>query len=128
MKIAIVVAAYFTISLSMVFTNKALLSNPNTIQAPLFVTWFQCVVTVIICAVLGEIGHRSAPGTFFTQFPRVKYDLAIAAKVMKLSCMFVGMITFVCRCARVQRVCHTVLTCCCLLSFLFSLSGSTTCA
>jgi len=90
-----VVAGYFAISISMVFVNKRLMSSPGaTIPAPLFVTWYQCVVTVGICYILGKLGQKAAPGTFLSQFPPVEYDIATGLKVMKLSAMFVGMITF----------------------------------
>lgn len=94
--IAMVVAGYFAISISMVFVNKRLMSSPGaTIPAPLFVTWYQCVVTVGICYILGKLGQKAAPGTFLSQFPPVEYDIATGLKVMKLSAMFVGMITYV---------------------------------
>ena len=94
--IALVVAGYFFISITMVFTNKLLMSSAGaTIPAPLFVTWFQCVVTVAICWVLGEMGKNATPGTFLAQFPPVQYDLSVGLKIMKLSAMFVGMITCV---------------------------------
>lgn len=94
-KIAMVVSGYFFVSISMVFVNKMLMSSPDsTIPAPLFVTAFQCLCTVVICYALGELGKRANPGTFLAQFPPFEYDFAIGLKVMKLSVMFVGMITF----------------------------------
>lgn len=90
-----VVAGYFFVSITMVFTNKLLMSSKElTIPAPLFVTWFQCLVTVGICYVLGEIGRKAPAGSFFAQFPPLEYRLPIALKIMKLSAVFVGMITF----------------------------------
>ena len=50
-----VVALYFAVSISMVFVNKMLVSSGASVPAPLFVTWFQCVVTVVICAALGKL-------------------------------------------------------------------------
>lgn len=153
--IALVVAGYFFISITMVFTNKLLMSSAGaTIPAPLFVTWFQCVVTVGICWVLGELGKTAAPGSFLSQFPPVQYDLAVGLKVMKLSAMFVGMITYVhvvcvqvaavvvvCRVARVgvvwsvgvaARSCQAHVCVCCVRRppnrFLAERAGSTTCA
>ena len=92
-QIALVVAFYFFVSISLVFTNKLLLSNDTlSIPAPLFVTWFQCVVTVLICWALGRAGKTAAPGTFLSQFPEFKYDLKVARQILPLSAMFVGMI------------------------------------
>lgn len=46
----------------MVFVNKSLLSDPDgKIDAPLFITWFQCVVTVIGVWVMGELGIPNVP-------------------------------------------------------------------
>ena len=57
--IAAVVATYWFVSISMVYLNKALMSGENvSIPAPLFVTWFQCVITALICWVAGEVGNR----------------------------------------------------------------------
>ena len=39
-KIALVVASYFIVSISMVLMNKFLLSKEESIPAPLFVTWY----------------------------------------------------------------------------------------
>lgn len=94
-KIATVVAAYFVVSISLVFVNKWLLSaDSSTIPAPLFVTWYQCVVTVLICWALGRAGRDAAPGEFLAQFPVVQFRLPVAQRVMPLSVVFVGMMTF----------------------------------
>jgi GDP-fucose transporter C1 len=92
--IAYVVVAYWIVSISLVFVNKLLLTEGASIPAPLFVTWFQCLVTWAICAALGEAGRSAAPGSFLSQFPPVAYDLAIARKLAPLSLVFVGMVTF----------------------------------
>ncbi len=92
-QIGLVVAFYFFVSISLVFVNKLLLSNDTlSIPAPLFVTWFQCVVTVAICWVLGNMGKSATPGSFLAQFPEFKYDMSVARQVLPLSVMFVGMI------------------------------------
>jgi len=92
-RIAMVVAFYFFVSITLVFVNKLLLSNDTlSVPAPLFVTWFQCVVTVLICWALGKAGKTATPGTFLAQFPEFKYDFKIARQVLPLSAMFVGMI------------------------------------
>jgi GDP-fucose transporter C1 len=92
MKILIVVISYFVVSMSMVFLNKTLLTEGSSIPAPLFVTWYQCVVTAAIVAALGELGKRSAKGTFFAQFPPFEYDIKIAQRVLPLSLVLVSMI------------------------------------
>lgn len=93
-KIALVVASYFIVSISMVLMNKFLLSKEESIPAPLFVTWYQCVLTAIICWVLGLWGKNSSDSSCVHQFPEQKYDLVTAIRILPLSLIFVGMITF----------------------------------
>ena len=50
--IAGVVAVYWFVSITLVFMNKKLLSGSSTFSAPLFVTWFQCVITVVLLYLL----------------------------------------------------------------------------
>eukprot|EP00563_Minutocellus_polymorphus_P020541 CAMPEP_0197720944 /NCGR_PEP_ID=MMETSP1434-20131217/4153_1 /TAXON_ID=265543 /ORGANISM="Minutocellus polymorphus, Strain CCMP3303" /LENGTH=356 /DNA_ID=CAMNT_0043305875 /DNA_START=195 /DNA_END=1265 /DNA_ORIENTATION=+ len=122
MYIASVVATYWFVSISMVYLNKVLMSNEAlSIPAPIFITWYQCVCTVIICWVAGKIGERAQameaaqyqsvsqseevadgqqrsqpkalkPG-FFAQFPKAEYSVGTGRKVLPLSLVFVGMIT-----------------------------------
>lgn len=119
-----VVVTYWFVSISMVYLNKILMSNEGiSIDAPLFVTWYQCVITSLICYVAGLVGERqraidasetsyskvaqteevsvSQPAkpiekkpSFFAQFPKAEYTTAAAKRVFPLSLIFVGMITF----------------------------------
>jgi len=110
-----VVITYWIVSISMVYLNKVLMSNDGfSVAAPLFVTWYQCVITSLICWVAGMCGDRaqrssgysllnsedvpdvnaSIKPTFFAQFPRTTYRLGVALQIFPLSCVFVGMITF----------------------------------
>lgn len=114
--IASIVATYWFVSISMVYLNKVLMSNEGvSIPAPLFVTWYQCVVTVMICWLAGKCGERAqrlpsnnyssvsqsdgegAPPvkpSFFAQFPKAEYLTGTARRIFPLSLVFVGMITF----------------------------------
>lgn len=75
------VTFYWFISITMVFVNKSLLSDPvGRVDAPLFITWFQCVVTVIGCYVMGEMGVANVP-----KF-EIKTD--ILKQMLPLSCIF----------------------------------------
>jgi GDP-fucose transporter C1 len=125
MYIASVVGTYWFVSIAMVYLNKILMSNEGiSIPAPLFVTWFQCVVTVLICwlaGLCGQCARRStasssgqyAPvstddgegGTttttanqpkpgFCGQFPKAEYLIGPAKQIFPLTLIFVGMITF----------------------------------
>ncbi|GFN77430.1 GDP-fucose transporter 1 [Plakobranchus ocellatus] len=91
-KIASVVAAYWTISISMVFVNKYLLSSEDLkLDAPLFITWFQCGVTVIMCVLLSVAGQLLPD---YVTFPALKFDPKIMRDTLPLSIVFVCMITF----------------------------------
>jgi len=93
-----VIALYWVVSISMVYLNKVLLSNEDaSIPAPLFVTWYQCIITAAICYVFGVVGERSRKsggGSFFDSYPMVKYNFTSGLGVLPLSVVFVGMITF----------------------------------
>jgi len=120
MYIASVVLTYWTVSISMVYLNKVLMSGEGiSIDAPLFVTWFQCVITSLICWVAGKCGERANTMTqyssvkttetdvnnveqssnepkpsFFAQFPKAEYEYVVARQVFPLSVVFVAMISF----------------------------------
>ncbi|XP_033324684.1 GDP-fucose transporter nac [Megalopta genalis] len=89
--IAIVVAAYWVISILTVFINKALLSGDIiNLDAPLFVTWFQCIVSLTICVVLNELSKWFPE---YVQFPDGNpYCKDSFKKVLPLSLLFTGMI------------------------------------
>ena len=116
--IIILVALHWFVSITMVYLNKVLMSSEGlSIPAPLFVTWFQCFITALICWGAGKMGeymqHRAdaavllpskepsdsdenkGHGTsFFAQFPKAEFRPAVAQRVFPLSFVFVGMITF----------------------------------
>jgi len=100
-----VISAYWFVSISMVYLNKVLMSSEEvSINAPLFVTWFQCVVTCIICMIAGKMGERYnklpvssgdiSEKSFWSQFPKAEYHTSVGMRVLPLSVVFVGMITF----------------------------------
>lgn len=96
--IAQVVTLYWTVSICMVYLNKVLLSSEDaSIPAPMFVTWFQCVVTALICVVLGNMGERTRKegrSSFLNDYPVCKYNSETGIRVLPLSLIFVGMIAF----------------------------------
>jgi GDP-fucose transporter C1 len=96
--IAQVVTLYWCVSISMVYLNKVLLSSADaSIPAPMFVTWFQCVVTAGICVVLGNMGERTRKegrSSFLNDYPKCVYNQATGVKVLPLSIIFVAMIAF----------------------------------
>lgn len=67
----------------MVFLNKYLLSSPDLkLDAPLFVTWYQCVVTVALCWACGTLS-QSQP--HLITFPAFKPDRKISREVSSSS-------------------------------------------
>ena len=99
-----VVCAYWFVSISMVYLNKFLLSNKDeSIPAPLFLTWWQCVVTCFICYLLGLVGEKTRKMpvkdkenfmAYFDSYHVTKLQRETSMSVLPLSLIFVGMITF----------------------------------
>ncbi|PVD24202.1 hypothetical protein C0Q70_14672 [Pomacea canaliculata] len=76
----------------MVFVNKYLLSSDDLkLNAPLFITWFQCVMTVGLCIAL-SFGSHLVPS--LVHFPPAKIDLRLCRATLPLSIIFVCMISF----------------------------------
>uniref|UniRef100_A0A1I7XXZ6 TPT domain-containing protein n=1 Tax=Steinernema glaseri TaxID=37863 RepID=A0A1I7XXZ6_9BILA len=91
-KIIAAVSAYWVCSIGLVFVNKYLLSSSDLkLDAPLFVTWYQCVCTVGLCLLCAYAG-KLLPNTI--TFPEMTFDYRISREVLPLSFVFVGMIAF----------------------------------
>ncbi|XP_071345527.1 GDP-fucose transporter 1 [Trachinotus anak] len=90
LRIAAVVALYWFISITMVFLNNYLLDNRD-LDAPLFVTFYQCVVTVGLCWLM-QLLAKLCPGLI--DFPTVRFDMKTSREVLPLSVVFISMITF----------------------------------
>ncbi|XP_070153444.1 GDP-fucose transporter 1 [Polyergus mexicanus] len=91
MYITFVIAAYWIVSILTVFVNKALLSSKAVnLDAPLFVTWFQCIVSVTICITLRKLSQ------WFPRYIEIAdgspFRKDILKKVLPLSLLFAGMI------------------------------------
>ncbi|XP_069561500.1 GDP-fucose transporter 1 [Brachyistius frenatus] len=89
-RIAVVVALYWFVSITMVFLNNYLLDNED-LDAPLFVTFYQCLLTVGLCWLM-QLLSRACPG--LVDFPSVRFDVKTSREVLPLSVVFIGMITF----------------------------------
>ncbi|KAM3968152.1 GDP-fucose transporter nac [Aphomia sociella] len=89
-RIFIVVASYWIVSIATVFVNKSLLSGQSVaLEAPLFITWFQCIVSFSLCFTLSNTG--GIPGVF--NFPKgTPWNTEVVRKVIPLSVMFTLMI------------------------------------
>lgn len=53
--IVAVVVFYFVISLSVVFLNKIIMSGSD-FEYPLFITWYQLVVALVLLLIWGHLG------------------------------------------------------------------------
>ena len=73
-----VVAAYWFVSITLVFVNKSLLSGSTKLEAPLFVTFYQCVVTVGACYAI-RAAARMFPHKI--TFPSLELDMKIMKQV-----------------------------------------------
>lgn len=91
-RIAGVVGAYWVISISLVFINNTLLSDKKRkLNAPLFITFFQCFVSYILCVILSFLSEK-LPNLF--QFPKITHDIGTLKALLPLSAFFVAMVTF----------------------------------
>ncbi|XP_036282335.1 GDP-fucose transporter 1 isoform X1 [Pipistrellus kuhlii] len=92
LQIALVVFLYWVTSISMVFLNKYLLDSPSLqLDTPIFVTFYQCLVTALLCKGLSTLS-ACCPGAM--EFPALRLDLRVARSVLPLSVVFICMITF----------------------------------
>lgn len=92
LRIVGVVALYWTVSISLVFLNKYLLKSDSLkLDAPLFVTFFQCLLTVILCIGCDKVAQKKPE---LLSFPSTTFDRKLSREVLPLSIVFVAMITF----------------------------------
>ena len=92
LQIALVVSLYWVTTISMVFLNKYLLdSSYLQLESPIVLTFYQCLVTTLLCKGLSTLA-ACFPGAL--DFPSLYLDLRVARSVLPLSVVFIGMITF----------------------------------
>eukprot|EP00126_Sphaerothecum_destruens_P000159 Sdes_comp10197_c0_seq1m1812 len=90
--IFLAVANFWVISFLMLFTNKFVLkSSPYTVPAPIFTTWFQCVVAVLMMGILAILKRFCG---FLSFIPEFRLNFQTCKAVLPLSFAFVGMISF----------------------------------
>lgn len=91
-RITAVVCMYWSVSISMVFLNKYLLSSEDLkLEAPIFITLSQTITAVLTFTTLGFISKYYSE---FITFPAPEYNLSTIIKMAPVSIIFVGMITF----------------------------------
>jgi GDP-fucose transporter C1 len=84
------VSSYWVCSISLVFLNKYLLSSVD-LDAPLFITWYQCFFSVVLCFMCA---YLSATFPDYIKFPKMTVDQKLSREVLPLSIIFVAMVTF----------------------------------
>ncbi|KAF4533534.1 hypothetical protein B566_EDAN001019 [Ephemera danica] len=91
--VALVVSAYWVISILTVFVNKDLLSSERiNLDAPLFVTWYQCIVSTLICFSMSKLSLLLPQFISFPEGSPISYT--VMCKILPLSILFTGMIAF----------------------------------
>jgi len=86
------VAFYWFVSISLTFLNKTVMTGAYLkLDAPLFMSWTQFVMTVLCCAIMSEVGKRVQ---LFSFFPPLEFDIKKARKILPLTVVFLGMIVF----------------------------------
>ncbi|KAI5748889.1 hypothetical protein M8J76_002908 [Diaphorina citri] len=89
--IIFVVALYWCVSITTIFLNKTLLSELQ-LDAPIFVTWYQCLVSAIICFVLCQLSQQY-PKNF--SFPYGNpFDTNNMRNLVPLTSCFILMLSF----------------------------------
>ncbi|CAG9532539.1 unnamed protein product [Cercopithifilaria johnstoni] len=89
-EIFFVISLYWFCSICLVFLNKYLLSSESLkFNAPFFITWYQCCVTVMLFYVFCCVS-KLYPSLF--TLPFMSFDYRISREVLPLSFVFVAMI------------------------------------
>ncbi|KAL7673580.1 hypothetical protein ACOME3_008434 [Neoechinorhynchus agilis] len=93
-KIALVVALYWFTSIGMVFVNKYLLTDYDSIpEAPLFITWFQCALSVLFCYLIQFLIKLNS-SRYFNSITPISFDISTSLNVLPVSVFFVAMMSF----------------------------------
>eukprot|EP00386_Alphamonas_edax_P013671 GDKI01042187.1.p1 GENE.GDKI01042187.1~~GDKI01042187.1.p1 ORF type:complete len:343 (+),score=78.11 GDKI01042187.1:56-1084(+) len=80
---------YMVVSLAIVFLNYAIFTS--VVRLPVFVSWFQMVVSLICSILMGHLGTMIPSLSFFPQY-EFKWDIAV--QVLPLTLSYVGNIAF----------------------------------
>lgn len=126
--ITCVVLSYFVVSLAVVFLNKYIMNvSEYKFPYPLFVTWFQLLVAMVILVVCGRLGQSYE---LFSLVPPFEFRLDIAKKVSPLTIMYVLMLAFNNLCLKYVEVTFyqiaRSLTILCNIGFTYTLLGTKT--
>lgn len=90
-RVAVVVLSYWTISITMVFANKYLVGDKSSDDISLFVSWVQCIATVIL---LFAFNFTRAVYTKNMESAKISYSTMTARPVLQMAFCFVLMLSF----------------------------------
>ena len=89
--IAGVIALYWTVSISMVFLNKHIMSGTFGEELTIFSAWFQCVTAVVFIVSLSFVSRKVGVGV---TLPSIEPNQLLSKPMMMLSLSFVVSLTF----------------------------------
>jgi len=90
MIIALVITFYWVCSMSVVFLNKYIFSYADyEFPFPLFVTWYQFIVALVLLIITGYSKLK-----IFSIVPPFEFKSSIVFKILPLTAIYVGMLTF----------------------------------
>ena len=95
LRIIAVVAAYWFISICMVFINKYLVGDSHDqTDISLFIAWMQCLITVIVILTRHSIAGLIRKDTSISTKLKFSIDISTKSPVLFMSCTFVALLTF----------------------------------
>jgi GDP-fucose transporter C1 len=121
-RVASVVAGYWTASITMVFANKYIVGGKLTDDISLFVSWVQCLVTVLIIACIDAYMRYRTGGV---QRIWISSSLLWAPSVLAMAFFFVGMLSFNNMCLKLVGVSFYQVKAAIVFSYQFSINSAT---
>ena len=85
-KTAFAVSFYMIVSITLVFLNRLVLSDPKDKAGALFTSWYQFVVTYVIIVLISFFGQNIP---LLNIFPKLNYKFDVFLKVLPVSITYV---------------------------------------
>lgn len=90
LKIMGAVSLYISVSVTLVFLNKFLLSySEDKFSFPLLLTWFQLILALLFVIIMGVLGRRFSS---FSSVPMYSFQFSIGKQIFPLSVVYVSML------------------------------------
>jgi len=88
----LVIGFYFFVSIALITSNKVVLSGSTlSLAAPMFIVWYQLLITLICLVVLGALSSRFGMLGFL---PKFEFQFDKAYQLLQLSGIFLAMMVF----------------------------------